>query len=92
MPPRVTWRSERTTSSSSTNCSRGSNPKMAGQSGRDRFRLMAVVRWGPRTLANRSTVTSVPGLSSEKSRTRLSASSSARSMLCVAGPLRGVSS
>ena len=65
---------------------------MEGQSGRDRFRLMAVVRWGPSTLAKRSTVTSVPGLSSEKSRTRLSASRSVRSTSCLAGPLRGVSS
>ena len=92
MPARVTWRRARTTSSSSMNWRSGSKPKIAGQTGRDRFRLMGVVRCSPRTLAKRSTVTVVPGLSSAKSRMRPSASTSARSTLFFTGLVRGVSS
>ena len=44
MPAWVTWSRARTTSSSSTNCSSGSKPKMDGHTGRDRFRLIGVVR------------------------------------------------
>ena len=52
-----------------------------GQLGRERFRLIGVVRCSPSTLAKRSTVTLVPGLSSAKSRMSPSASTSARSTL-----------
>ena len=65
---------------------------MAGQRGPDRLRLIGVVRCVPRTLAKRRTVTRVAGLSSEKSRTRPSASTSARSTLFLTGLVRGVSS
>ena len=65
---------------------------MDGHSGPDRLRLIGVVRWVPRTLAKRRTVTRVAGLSSEKSRTRLSASTSARSTPFFTGLVRGVSS
>ena len=56
--------------------------------GRDRFRLIGVVRCSPSTLAKRSTVTRVPGLSSAKSRMSPSASTSARSTLFFTGLVR----
>src|SRR6516165_72147 len=65
---------------------------MDGQTGRARLRLMGVVRWLPRTLAKRRTVTLVAGLSSEKSRTSASASTSARSTLFLTGLVLTVSS
>ena len=92
MPAWVTWRRARTTSPSSMNCRSGSKPKMDGQTGRARFRLIGVVRCSPRTLAKRRTVTRVPGLSSAKSRMSPSASTSARSTLFLTGLVRGVSS
>ena len=65
---------------------------MDGQTGRARFRLIGVVRWVPSTLANRRTVTLVAGLSSEKSRTKPSASTSARSTLFLTALVLTVSS
>ena len=54
----------RTTSSSCTNCIRGSKPKTAGTSGRFSARVMGVTMSDPSTLENRSVVTATWGLSS----------------------------
>ena len=53
---------------------------------------MGVTMSVPRTLANRSTETTVAGLSSAKSRTNPSTSSRDRSTLVRAGEVRGISS
>ena len=65
---------------------------MAGQMGRDRFVLMGVTMSVPRTLAKRSTDTTVAGLSSAKSRTNPSTSSRERSTRVRAGDVRAISS
>ena len=54
--------------------------------------LMGVMMSVPRTLPNRSTETTVAGLSSAKSRTNPSTSSNDRSTLVRAGEVRGISS
>ena len=92
MPLWVTWRRARTTSSSSTNCRSGSKPKMDGQTGRDRFRLIGVVRCVAEDVGEAQHGHPGAGLSSEKSRTSPSASTSARSTLFLTGLVRGVSS
>ena len=58
----------RTTSSSSTNCRRGSKPRMQGAMPRSSEVLMGVTMSVPSTLAKRRSVTTTWGLSSAKSR------------------------
>ena len=88
----VTNSRARTTSSSSTNCTRGSNPAMHGSSRRRRLWLIGVMMSVPRTLAKRRTVTARWGLSSAKSRTSDSTSRRERSSLVRTGPVRASSS
>ncbi len=64
----MTYSSARTTSSSSTNCSSGSKPKMLGTSGSDSALEIGVTMSVPSTLAKRRRDTVTWGLSSAKSR------------------------
>ena len=63
----VTNSMERTTSSSSTNCISGSNPRMHGTAGSCSALLVGVMMSVPRTLEKRKSVTTTWGLSSAKS-------------------------
>ena len=69
-----------TTSSSCTNCTRGSKPKISGDDAASSTRARTACRWSlPSTFANRSSVTATCGLSSAKSRRNASTSSNERS-------------
>ena len=83
---------DRTTSSSWTNCRRGSKPKIDGTTGSSSARLMGVTMSGPSTFENRSSVTFTCGLSRAKSRTYPSTASRLRSTRVCGVWLRGVSS
>lgn len=88
----VTNSRARTTSSSSMNWTRGSNPATQGRMRRRRSWLMGVTMSVPSTLAKRRTVTPSRGLSSVKSRTSASTSTRDRSRRVRTGLGRGVSS